>query len=262
MLFLCSRAFLSQDKDWMLMLQQQMQTSTSLKSAVASVKTEESSTTEIPSSFDQLHCLPEYQGKIEPKEFFVFHNGIIWCNVFKSASTSVLYMMGLLEGMSTRKLKAMSRQPLVSAMRKKYGRPTVAQLLTASKKPDSRTFLVKRHPFKRLFSGYKNKILGAHKGSHHDKMSQKILAQYRNMNIQREYKFRQTVPTFQEFVAYVLDKYEDKHDIDMHWAPVVDFCSVCKVFCIDKVVTNTRHLMASFNYLGQLHACPRFRPLI
>ena len=36
-----------------------------------------------------MHCPKEYQeGPIEPKEFFVFHKtNLVWCNVFKSAST-------------------------------------------------------------------------------------------------------------------------------------------------------------------------------
>ena len=43
------------------------------------------------------------------------------------------------------------------------------------------------------------------------------------------YKFRKTVPTLSEFVEYILDTYDNKGEIDMHWAPVVDFCSVCQV---------------------------------
>ena len=44
-----------------------------------------------------------------------------------------------------------------------------------------------------------------------------------------KYKHSKTVPTFSEFIVYVLDNYEKNKDIDMHWSPVVDFCSVCKV---------------------------------
>ena len=55
---------------------------------------------------DKLNCQAEHQtGHIEPKEFFIFKTGIVWCNVFKSASTSVLYIMGLLDGMSEKKLQ-------------------------------------------------------------------------------------------------------------------------------------------------------------
>ena len=108
-----------------------------------------------------LQCPREYrEGDITPKEFFVFNHDIVWCNVFKSASTSVLYIMGLLEGFTMRRLKSMSKHPLVSEMRKIYGRPTLAKLLNVTRQPQVKTFLVKRHPFKRLFSGYQNKILG------------------------------------------------------------------------------------------------------
>ncbi len=136
--------------------------------------------------------------------------------------------MGLIEGITPRKLRIMSKKPLVSEMRKIYGRPTLRELLNATNLAGSKTFLVKRDPFQRLFSGYKNKILGAVKGSHHDKMSQKILQAKRGL-AKRDYKFKLTVPTFAEFVDYVLDNYQQEGDIDMHWAPVVDFCSVCKV---------------------------------
>ena len=43
------------------------------------------------------------------------------------------------------------------------------------------------------------------------------------------YRFRKTVPTFAEFVEYMLDTYDSTGEIDMHWAPVADFCCVCKV---------------------------------
>ena len=59
-------------------------------------------------------------------------------------------------------------------------------------------------------------------------MSQKILEKYRNLP-KKKYKHKQTVPTFSEFIEYVLDLYEKNGEIDMHWAPVVNFCSVCKV---------------------------------
>ena len=59
-------------------------------------------------------------------------------------------------------------------------------------------------------------------------MSQKILEKYRSLP-KKMYKHKKTVPTFSEFIEYVLDLYEKNGEIDMHWAPVVNFCSVCKV---------------------------------
>ena len=79
-----------------------------------------------------------------------------------------------------------------------------------------------------LFLGFKDKILQSFKGSFHDKMSQKILEKYRSLP-KKMYKHKKTVPTFSEFIEYVLDLYKKNGEIDMHWAPVVNFCSVCKV---------------------------------
>ena len=104
---------------------------------------------------------------------------------------SVLYIMARLEGLSTRQLKFMSRHPLISEMRKIYGRPSLEELLQnthddyQNNQSKMKTFLVKRHPFTRLFSGYQNKILRAFKGSHHDKISQKILEKYRGLPIKK-----------------------------------------------------------------------------
>lgn len=147
---------------------------------------------------------------------------------------SVLYIMGLLEGLSDRDLRRMSRHPLVSEMRKIYGRPSPEVLQEAISQPNVKTFLVKRHPFERLFSGFKDKILRAIRGSYHDKVSQLILNTYRGLP-KRMYRHKKTVPTFAEFVEYILDTYASKNEIDMHWAPVVDFCSVCKVASLEYV---------------------------
>ena len=47
--------------------------------------------TEKPSK-NTLNCPAEFKsGDIEPKEFFVFHNNLVWCNVFKSASTRFVF---------------------------------------------------------------------------------------------------------------------------------------------------------------------------
>ena len=37
------------------------------------------------------------------------------------------------------------------------------------------------------------------------------------------------VPTFAEFVRYILEQAELGHEPDMHWAPVYSFCNPCQV---------------------------------
>ena len=127
--------------------------------------------------------------------------------------------------------KLRSMNPIVSEMRNIYGRPTLEQILKLSKSQENIVFIVKRHPFKRLLSGYKDKILSIHKNHYFYKIAQKILEKYRGLPQRkfREYDDKDARPSFSEFIEYVLDNYEETKEIDMHWAPVVEFCSVCNV---------------------------------
>ena len=144
-------------------------------------------------------------------------------------------MIGLLEGFSNQDLEQMSslKVPLITSFRNIYGRPTIRKLKAEMAKPETKSFLVKRDPFKRLLSGYRNKIVEStkYKGSIHYKIAKTILSTYRGKG---NYKLEETMPSFAEFVTYILDTYDSSGEFDMHWAPVVDFCSVCQVlitFC-------------------------------
>ena len=98
-----------------------------------------------------------------------------------------------------------------------------------------------RHPFERLVSSYKDKIAGALPGSLHDKMRRKITLKYRppedlpkdNRGVPVLPRVRQRpskyVPTFAEFVRYIVEQAELGHEPDMHWAPVYSFCNPCQV---------------------------------
>ena len=70
-------------------------------------------------------------------------------------------MIGLLEGFSNQDLEQMSslKVPLITSFRNIYGRPTIRKLKAEMAKPETKSFLVKRDPFKRLLSGYRNKIV-------------------------------------------------------------------------------------------------------
>lgn len=63
-----------------------------------------------------------------PWEFLInnkYH--LVWCNVFKAASTSWMYNFNLLAGYSPQYLKKSNIVPLTLA-RRKYPRPSVAQV--------------------------------------------------------------------------------------------------------------------------------------
>lgn len=66
--------------------------------------------------------------KANPWEFLInkkYH--LVWCNVFKAASTSWMYNFNLLAGYSPQFLKKSQMVPLTLA-RKKYGRPSLKEV--------------------------------------------------------------------------------------------------------------------------------------
>lgn len=63
-----------------------------------------------------------------PWEFLISNKyHLVWCNVFKAASTSWMYNFNLLAGYSPHYLKKSNIVPLTLA-RRKYPRPSVAQV--------------------------------------------------------------------------------------------------------------------------------------
>ncbi|XP_072942378.1 carbohydrate sulfotransferase 11 isoform X2 [Epargyreus clarus] len=150
---------------------------------------------------------------------------VIWCNIFKAASTSWMYNFNLMANYSASFLDKTKDVPLELA-RKKYARPTVEMIKKAQ--ADSLTFLIVRHPLERLASAYNDKIVHAWPKSFHDKMGQRIIRKYRrSSNTQPTPTER--YPVFEEFVSYVLDEAKAKRTLDMHWTPYTDFCTPCKV---------------------------------
>ncbi|CAH0380876.1 unnamed protein product [Bemisia tabaci] len=83
------------------------------------------------------------------------HN-LVWCNVFKAASTSWLYNFNILAGYSSGELRK-SKISLIELARRRYPRPSAAELLAVAN--TSHTFIIARHPFERLLSAYRDKIL-------------------------------------------------------------------------------------------------------
>ncbi len=56
--------------------------------------------------------------------------------------------------------KQLLKTPLVAMARDRYGRPTAAELAAAAADPEAQVFIVARHPFQRLVSGYRDKFGG------------------------------------------------------------------------------------------------------
>ncbi|XP_045523204.1 carbohydrate sulfotransferase 11-like isoform X1 [Pieris brassicae] len=149
---------------------------------------------------------------------------VIWCNIFKAASTSWMYNFNLMANYTAAFLNRTKEVPLELA-RKRYARPTVEMIRKAQ--GDSITFLIVRHPLERLASAYNDKIVHAWPKSFHDKMGRRIIKKYRKASESKPAPIER-YPVFEEFVSYVLDETKAKRTLDMHWTPYTSFCTPCK----------------------------------
>merc|ERR1719331_1502085 len=59
-------------------------------------------------------------------------------------------------------------------------------------------------------------------------MSKRIVVKYRKIS-PNQYKHGKTIPTFKEFVSFVIDEFRSGNELDMHWAPAYSFCNPCQV---------------------------------
>ncbi|KRT85433.1 hypothetical protein AMK59_2187, partial [Oryctes borbonicus] len=186
---------------------------------------------------DSLH-------KPNPWEFLVntkYH--LIWCNIFKAASSSWMYNFNILAGYSPDFLKK-TKQVALNLARQKYPRQTTESLRKAFN--NSLSFLIVRHPLERLLSGYRDKIEHALPHSLHKKLGNQIIMKYRPLTATGKSR-RTKVPTFEEFVLYLLDCVKNGETLDMHWTPVAEFCTPC-MFDFD-IIAHTETLQEDQEYL-------------
>lgn len=157
-------------------------------------------------------------------EFLINHDyGLVWCNVFKAASTSWMYNFNILAGYSPKFLKRTKAVPL-SLARKKYPRPSVEFLKKSMENYFS--FIIVRHPLERLLSAYRDKLQFALPLTYHKQLGNNIIKQYRKPKPSKRTPTHRW-PTFAEFVAYLLDCRKRGDRLDMHWTPITEFCTPC-----------------------------------
>ncbi|KAL1129815.1 hypothetical protein AAG570_012759 [Ranatra chinensis] len=160
-----------------------------------------------------------------PWEFLInkeYH--LVWCNIFKAASTSWMYNFNVLAGYKPNFLKRSNIVPLQLA-RRKYPRPTLSELKSALN--NSLAFLIVRHPLERLLSAYRDKIQYALPNTPHQKLGNEIILRYRNQKKRLLHNPRW--PTISEFVNYLVDSQKRHESMDMHWAPMTEFCTPCQI---------------------------------
>ncbi|KAL9924432.1 carbohydrate sulfotransferase 11 isoform X1 [Glossina fuscipes] len=171
-----------------------------------------------------------------PREFFISHgHSLIWCNVFKAASSTWLYYFNILGGYNVKFLQQIVYQPLELA-RKRFPRPELPELLESL--PYLLSFLFVRDPFERIVSGYRNKLEDC-KNSYYKSLAKRIIKRFRKHPIAGRTK---KCPTFQEFVQYLIEQHKQGKPFDEHWAPIYSFCTPCSI---------------EFNIIGKLETFAR-----
>nr|XP_023023217.1 carbohydrate sulfotransferase 11-like [Leptinotarsa decemlineata] len=183
-----------------------------------------------------------------PWEFLVDNkHHLVWCNVFKAASTSWMYNFNILAGYSPQFLKKSKLVPMTLA-RQRYPRPSLFALRKAFN--TSISFLIVRHPLERLLSAYRDKLQYALPHTHHKKLGNEIIMKYRYRRKQQRSVFSQKWPTFPEFVDYLVDSVRQGERLDMHWSPIVEFCTPC-MFDF-QVIAHTETLQEDQQYLIEM----------
>ncbi|XP_013178127.1 PREDICTED: carbohydrate sulfotransferase 11 [Papilio xuthus] len=191
---------------------------------------------------------------INNKEFFVDHaHNLVWCNIFKAASSSWLYNFNILGGYDKKFLARTQQTPLTLA-RKKFPRPSEEELRDTITTPGVISLLVVREPFVRLLSAYRDK-LEYNSPPFYRKLAKSIVAEQREEAIKVLGPIKSIGPTFYEFVAYLIAKHKaqgPKMVYDEHWAPYYQFCSPCAVnfTVIAKVETLSRDSAYVIQQLG------------
>uniref|UniRef100_A0A1I8PV94 Carbohydrate sulfotransferase n=1 Tax=Stomoxys calcitrans TaxID=35570 RepID=A0A1I8PV94_STOCA len=171
-----------------------------------------------------------------PKEFFISpgHN-LVWCNVFKAASSTWMYYFNILGGYDARYLQKIETPPIELA-RQRFPRPYLQDLLDSL--PSSLSFLFARDPFERIVSGYRNKLEGG-KNTYYKWLANRIIKRFRQYPGTAG---KPKGPTFNEFVLYLIEQHGDQKVFNEHWAPIYNFCTPCSInfTIIGKVETFNR----------------------
>ncbi|XP_076045297.1 carbohydrate sulfotransferase 11-like [Oratosquilla oratoria] len=149
-----------------------------------------------------------------------------WCNVFKAASSSWMYNFNIMAGYTEKQLLASKDTP-ISLARKRYPRLSVAEL-DRIKNSENRTlfFLITRHPLHRLVSAFRDKLMGGKR--FYTVLARNIIMHHGGATALAK-AGRTPVPTFPQFVQYLLDEAAKGNPLDEHWVPVNTFCTPCLI---------------------------------
>ncbi|XP_018019955.1 carbohydrate sulfotransferase 9-like isoform X2 [Hyalella azteca] len=195
---------------------------------------------------------------------------LVWCSVFKAASSTWFYNFNILAGYSENFLLRSKETPITLA-RQKYARPTTMELenfMNQTQRPLS--FLIARHPLHRLVSAYRDKLLSGKR--YYSRLARDIVSTYPSLgehpttdstlgnsaaprwygspssSLARARLARKlVVPTFPQLVQYLIDSNARGEVLDEHWTPISQFCTPC-LFEFD-VIAKMETLDEDSNYV-------------
>ncbi|XP_031780903.1 carbohydrate sulfotransferase 11-like [Nasonia vitripennis] len=192
------------------------------------------------------------------------HN-ISYCPIYKSGSTTWIYNLCLLNGVSEKELSSGKEQISVIARRiiPELDYPEADVLLSNTAK-----LLIVRHPFERLLSAYRDKLENSVAGREHGSLhfykryGESIVRKYRDKNRPTP-SSNQVIrraglpapagiePTWREFVDYLINTDLASY-ADDHWTPYYLYCTPCLINydIIAKVETLWRDQAYAIHQLG------------
>ena len=145
---------------------------------------------------------------------------VVWCPVLKAASSTWIYNFLALKVDNLSTLNDYSRDDLLKAARYERLQNPVTMLEDVLAEGFTSMIIV-REPFCRLVDAYHDKILSTRLDSYW-KIRCKILG--------RPYKVSNPIvclPTFPQFVDYIIAQTSQGMELDDYWAPYHKLCGVC-----------------------------------
>jgi len=161
-------------------------------------------------------------------------NPFIWCQVPKVGGTSwsILFI-------NTWYPEHNSSASLVKAQNfidKQWGRKRESEEFWIRESHKTFSFFITRHPFSRLLSAFRDKFLKNESSSPKEikivrdfrrRFGKKIVKNYRQKTPSKPEYQQENVPTFREFVEYILN--QRVPTLNQHWIPVYNLCMPCLV---------------------------------
>ena len=180
--------------------------------------------------------------------YVLYDRKLVWCPVFKAASTNWMYNLLPLAGLDDEDIENLRRDygykhpnMVAREVAPIYSFLEIRQVIQSE---GSIRFLIVRHPFERLLSAFRDKLerIGARSSLVQDRYynlyGRKIVEKYREKAIQKfgpdffsvannfgspvkvENRTTGVLPSWWEFVQWITDADQTKHDMDEHWRPV------------------------------------------